>query len=250
MRMSLESRACALLLATLVSSPAAAQTTGAPRAAGSAAAPPRAGGVQQPGATVAPGAPGGGGVAPAADGTAKPAAPSGPVGGYSWTEKPARRKAAPAKRKRRAAVSGPLATYPGFRVLPNGVSELVLRVSKKIDVRMQKTNGRVAFALPSVQVGVRNNTNPLITTHFDTPLARARLIEHKEGAELVLELREAVVPTFKVSEAPGGAISLLITLPPPARSYSEQRASMTGSGALLPGEAATAPGRAGSGSTR
>jgi hypothetical protein len=135
-------------------------------------------------------------------------------------------------------------------VLPNGVSELVLRVSKRIDVRMQKANGRVVFVLPSVQVGVRNNTNPLITTHFDTPLARARLIEHKEGAELVLELREAVVPKFSVSDAPGGAISLLITLPPPARSYSEQRAPMTSSGALLPGEAATAPGPAGSGSLR
>jgi hypothetical protein len=246
MRMSLESRAGALLLATLVSWPAAAQTPGAPAATSPAAAAPRSGAASQPGAPTAPRA----STAAAADGTVKPAAPAGPVGGYSWTEKPARRKAAPAKRKRRAAVSGPLATYPGFRVLPNGVSELVLRVSKKIDVRMQKANGRVAFVLPSVQVGVRNNTNPLITTHFDTPLARARLIEHKEGAELVLELREAVVPKFSVSEAPGGAISLLITLPPPARSYSEQRAAMTGSGALLPGEAATAPGRAGSGSVR
>ncbi|HEY6556479.1 MAG TPA: hypothetical protein VI072_04370 [Polyangiaceae bacterium] len=247
--MSLESRAGALLLATLVSWPAAAQTTGAPGAASPAVAPPRTG-APSPGAAVAPSGPGGSSAAPAADGTAKPAPPAGPVGGYSWTEKPARRKAAPAKRKRRPAVSGPLATYPGFRVLPNGVSELVLRVSKRIDVRMQKANGRVAFVLPSVQVGVRNNTNPLITTHFDTPLARARLIEHKDGAELVLELREAVVPKFSVRDAPGGAISLLITLPPPARSYSEQRASLTGSGALLPGGAATAPGRAGSGSVR
>ncbi len=160
------------------------------------------------------------------------------MGGYSWTEKPARRKAAATKRKRRVAAKGPLATYPGFRVLPNGVSELVLRVSKKVDVRMQKSNGRVAFVLPSVQVGVRNNTNPLITTHFETPLARARLVEHEDGAELVLELREVVVPKFSISEAPGGAMALLITLPRPSRTYSEQPASRTGSGALLPGDVA------------
>lgn len=237
--MRLDSRACAVALATLVTLPAPAQTSGAPGGT-SAAAPGGAGGATPAPAGTAAG-PATGIDAPAAGAGEKPAPPAGPVGGYSWTEKPARKKAAPAKRKRRAAAKGgPLATYPGFRVLPNGASELVLRVSKKVDVRMQKANGRVAFVLPSVHVGIRNNTNPLITTHFDTPLARAQLVEHKDGTDLVLELREVVVPKFSVREAPGGAIALLITLPPPSRTYSEQRASTTGSGALLPGDVAPA----------
>ncbi|HMJ13337.1 MAG TPA: hypothetical protein VK524_18075 [Polyangiaceae bacterium] len=235
--MSLEQRARVAILAAIFSLPAHAQTPAAPRSA--APAPASTGAASAPAAGGAAPAPGerapAAGAAPAGESSSK--APAGPVGGYSWTEKPARRKAA-LKRKRRAPAHGPLATYPGFRVLPNGTSELVLRVSKKVNVQMQRADGRVAFVLPSVQVGVRNNTNPLITTHFDTPLARARLVEHEQGAELVLELREAVVPKFSISEGPGGAISLLITLPAPARTYSEQRAVTSASGALLRGRAA------------
>lgn len=98
-----------------------------------------------------------------------------------------------------------------------------MRISKRVDVKMQKASGRVTFVLPAVAVGVRNNTNPLVTTHFDTPLARARLAPTKHGAELVLELREPVTPTFSVSDAPGGGMSLIVTLPPPARVYSGNR---------------------------
>jgi hypothetical protein len=159
-------------------------------------------------------------------------ADSGRLGGYSWSEKPARARQ-PARRKRAVSVQQPLATYPGFRVLPNGTSELVLRISKKVAVEMRKANGRVVFALPGVQVGVRNNTNPLITTHFDTPLSRARLSQDKQGAELQLDLREAVVPAFKVMESAGGGISVLITLPRASRSYSHDRAPQPASGALM-----------------
>jgi len=226
-------RARAALFAALsasVAGPVAAQNppgtsspaAGAPAATGAAPAPaaPAPGTKPAP----APGAP------PAATGEAPkgsdqdataPQKPPSAVGGYSWTDK----KPGRAHAKRRAPVkrvdpNAPLATYPGFRMLPSGESQLSLRVSKAVDVQVRRAGGSLVFFLPGVRVGIRNNTNPLITTHFNTPLSMARLMAVKQGAELVVELRESVQPTHKVTRGPYGTMELEVLLPRAKRDYS------------------------------
>jgi hypothetical protein len=78
--------------------------------------------------------------------------------------------------------------------------------------------------LSGATVGHANNSRPLVTHFFATPLSRAQLRPEKGGAELVLELREAVEPTHRVVAGPGGTMILQIELPRPTRSYAAELA--------------------------
>jgi len=189
--------------------------------AGSAARPADAqsSGEAPPAAPTEPAAPAppGAAAAPAPE-PAQPAKP-GVTGGYSWTDKPvAKRRRAP--RPLKLNPNAPLATYPGFRMLQDGSSRVSLRVTRSVDVGVHRAPGSVTYVLPGVQVGVRNNTNPLVTTHFNTPLARARLVRGKAGAELVLELRESGEPKHRIGKGPYGSMLLEVVLPRSSRDYS------------------------------
>jgi hypothetical protein len=166
---------------------------------------------QDGGTPAAPAAP-----APTAPQAAAPA-PAGTTGGYSWRDKPRR------KRKKKAAPridpDKPLATYPGFALQPDGTSKIWLSVNKKVPVEVRKAAGRIVFVLRQVQIGVRNNSNPLVTTHFPTAVASARLVPSKVGAELVVELRDRVQPSHRVTDGPSGSMLLEITVPRPTRSF-------------------------------
>jgi hypothetical protein len=106
-----------------------------------------------------------------------------------------------------------LATYPGFHMKPNGQSVVWLRISKKVPVQVRHAAGRVVFVLPDVQVGVQNNTNPLVTTHFPTAVSKAQLVRTKDGAQLVVELRQTVKLTHRVIDGDSGTMLLEVTVP-------------------------------------
>jgi hypothetical protein len=155
----------------------------------------------------------------APSGSAAPKPPS-VTGGYSWSDKP--RKGAHHVRHvwhRRIHFdpNAPIATFPGFRMLPGGKSEVWVNLSKSVNVQVRRAPGRVVYVLNGAQVTIRNNMHPLVTTYFDTPLARARLAPEKGAAELVLELREKVEPSYRVAAGPGGTSVLEVTLPAPKR---------------------------------
>jgi hypothetical protein len=178
-------------------------------------------------APATPAPPATGEAAPAPTGTAAEAEKKGPppqAGGYSWTDKPTRGKKRWVKRKPRVKFDpkAPLATYPGFRMLAGGKSSVWVYVSRKVPVDVRRAAGRVAFVLGGAQVASFNNTNPLVTHYFNTPLSRAWLRPETGGAELVLELRENVTPTHKVVDGPAGTMILTIELPRPSRSYAAQ----------------------------
>jgi hypothetical protein len=122
----------------------------------------------------------------------------------------------------RVDVSKPIATYPGFRMLRGGRSEVWLRVSQPVMVKEKRSRRRVVYFMPSVQVGVRNNTNPLVTTHFNSPISQARLRPVRGGAELVVDLREAVQPEHATAQEPGGAMLLRVTVGKTARDYASE----------------------------
>ncbi len=142
--------------------------------------------------------------------------PKEPTAGYSWTDKRARRTVPRAKVRR----DDPIATYPGFMMLPDGTSQVWVQISKKVPVQVSQAKGRVTFTLTGSHVAITNNTNPLVTEYFDTPLRRARLVRDKGGAQLVLELREGVTPQHKLEDGPAGTMLLRITLPKAVHSYS------------------------------
>lgn len=173
------------------------------------------------------------------DAKAEEEKPAGPTEGYSWSVKPA--KGGKWRPKKKLDPHTPIATFPGFRLLADGSSQVWVHVTKKVTV----TAAATSFVLVGAHVAVRNNTHALVTEYFDTPLARAKLKSDAAGAQLVLELRENVAVKHRVVDGPGGSMVLYIDLPKAQKSYSvhddfepDRRTSRRG-GKVLPSKGGT-----------
>ena len=107
----------------------------------------------------------------------------------------------------------PVATFPGFRLLPDGASRIYVELSKNVTVEERRSKGALVYTLRGAQVLVRNNKNALITTHFATPVSRARLISSANDVDLVIDLRKAVDATHQVVAGDNGTVRLEIDFP-------------------------------------
>jgi len=157
----------------------------------------------------------GSGAAPGDKGTQtsdQEAKPAGPTGGYSWSDKP-RKRARRAPRLPRHDPAAPLATFPGFRLRPDGTSVIWVTLSRRSNVEVSGRGRVLSFHLPGVYVDVRNNANPLVTSHFATPVQRIRLRPDEDGASLIIELSEPLTPTHRVLDGPRGTMVLEVTVP-------------------------------------
>lgn len=118
----------------------------------------------------------------------------------------------PAKTTRRASRAskrtehtGPVATMPGFTMRADGTSVIFVDLTAPPQVEEHAGKGFVTYVLKGTQVDRANNKNPLETAFYDTPVLRARLrgIPKEDDAELQIELRADVKPTFKVQTEKG-----------------------------------------------
>jgi hypothetical protein len=89
-----------------------------------------------------------------------------------------------------------------------------------VDVHAHGNLRRYIYDLQNVQVAVANDMNPLITTHFATPLKDARLIALKQGARLIVDLRENVTPQYSTKDVADGGMILEVVLPMSVRKIS------------------------------
>ena len=140
------------------------------------------------------------------------AAANAPGAGYTWRDKPARGK----HHKPHSTKVNPnlaQAKGPEFALLLDGTSRITVQLSRKVEFNARATRRRYVVELPNVQVAVGNDMNPLITTHFATPLQDARLIAEKKGARLVIDLRETVTPQVAMKDVTGGTSVLEVVLP-------------------------------------
>jgi hypothetical protein len=107
-----------------------------------------------------------------------------------------------------------VATFPGFRLLPGGGSRIYVEITKNVGVEERRVNGAIVYTLRGAQVLSRNNKNPLITTHFATPVARARLVPSGTDVDLVIDLRKAAPATHQVVAGDNATARLEIDFPP------------------------------------
>lgn len=115
-------------------------------------------------------------------------------------------------RAARATRGGAAATFPSFTASEVG-SRLVVHLSSSTAVEEHKAAGSVTYVLKGAHVNRWNDTNPLVTVHFNTPVAQARLVPHGSDLHLVVQLRAAVSPTYKVAAGQAGSASLEIDFP-------------------------------------
>ncbi|HSO34661.1 MAG TPA: hypothetical protein VLT33_19135 [Labilithrix sp.] len=188
-----------VLVLALVLAPAVAAAQGATPAP----APPPPGG----GGAVAPApAPAGSGTAPAAD------EKKGEVGGFTFSDKPARRGPATAHRAVRRT-GGPLATFPGFEQLPDGGSRFFVQLSQTVPVEERRAQGSITYVLKGAHLRVHNDSHSLVTVHFNTPVFRASLTPSGSDLLFILELRSAAVPAFKIQDNQDKTSTLTIDFP-------------------------------------
>lgn len=189
---------------------------------------------------------------------AAPPAPAAPAAQATTASPPAAappEQAAPPKkatkraRKKREPLtwSGPVATFPSFRVLPDGRTRIVVRVNGNIDVGEARTDLRAVYLLKGVGTLARENRLPLITSYFRSPVTRVELVQQESGLGLVIDLREAAAPTFRMEPVPGG-MELVVELPKPRETAAQlvgdaarEGAAQTSTSQRIGGQADTEP---------
>jgi hypothetical protein len=132
--------------------------------------------------------------------------------GYSWRDKQLKSKH-PRLHSTKVNPNLIQAKGPEFAIGSDGTSRITVQLSRKVEVVAEGNRRRFTYDLPNVQVAVANDMNPLITTHFSTPLQNARLIPQKKGARLVVDLRESVTPLYSIKDSAGGGAILEVVLP-------------------------------------
>jgi hypothetical protein len=163
--------------------------------------------------------------APAAGATDAPAAsssapshpaPGSEATGFGWST-PKHRKGGHTSVAHRstgaAATDGPGAVVPGFEMLGDGTTRVFVQMPKAATYTAKAGPNSVTYVLKDVQVDKRNNYNPLVTVHFNTPVTSARLVPHGKDLWLVVALRAKVQPTAALQAAKDGGSVLQLDFP-------------------------------------
>jgi hypothetical protein len=107
----------------------------------------------------------------------------------------------------------PVATLPGFEMLPGGGSRVFVDITRKVDVEERRTARALTYVLKGARVVYRNNENALVTVHFNTPVTVARLLPSGRDLVLTIELRADTAVNWKMEDAGSGAGTLEVDFP-------------------------------------
>lgn len=152
------------------------------------------------------------GAAAAGTSTAAPKREPTPMAGYAYSDKPVILHSAPARARSRGP-SGPSVNMPGYEPLADGGSRLFVQLSQTVPVEERRAAGSITYVLKGASRRVWNNTNALVTVHFNTPVSRARLVPQGKDLLFIVDLRAAATPVWKVSDAPDKGAILSIDFP-------------------------------------
>jgi hypothetical protein len=111
----------------------------------------------------------------------------------------------------RSHTEAPVATYPGFRILPDGRTQVFVDLSRSATVKERRDGSTLTYVLRGARILARNNTNPLITTHFSTPVDRARLVRAGDDIDFVVDLRTDAGASYEVVASEQGGARLEVT---------------------------------------
>ncbi|WP_437681178.1 hypothetical protein [Sorangium sp. So ce131] len=105
-----------------------------------------------------------------------------------------------------AADGRPLATFPGFRMLPTGGSRIFVQVhGGKVDVAESKAAGRLVYRMKGTGA-IQTNRFPLVTAFFATPVTRVQLVDRGDDLDVVIDLRAETDAAYRVIETDQGSV--------------------------------------------
>jgi hypothetical protein len=101
----------------------------------------------------------------------------------------------------------------GFEPLDDGSTRLFVDLSKPVTYETKAARGSITYVLKGARVTRRNNTNPIVTVHFNTPVTEARLVPHGHDLWFVVDLRADVQPAVSMDTGKDGGAVMKIALP-------------------------------------
>lgn len=104
----------------------------------------------------------------------------------------------PRARVDRRTQTGAFVVEPGFELLEGGGSRFFVELGQAVPVEQRKAKGAMTFVLKGARNAFRNNENPLVTEHFNTPVRRAKLVPSGKDLLFVFDLREDVAATQRI----------------------------------------------------
>jgi hypothetical protein len=150
--------------------------------------------------------------APAA--SAAPATPVYPATAYGGSPPPRHKGARAHEARSHPPPTSPDAVMPGFETLADGTTRLFVELTKPVAYETKTRKGGIVLVLEGAHVGRRNNCNPLVTVHFNTPVTTARLVPHHKDLWFVVDLRADVQPTVTMDATKEGGAMVRIEFPP------------------------------------
>lgn len=105
------------------------------------------------------------------------------------------------------------AILPGFEMLADGSTRLFVELSRPVTYESRAGHGSITYVLKDARVDRRNNQNPLVTVHFNTPVTSARLVPHGRDLWFVIALRSSVRPTVAMDAGKDGGAVMRIEFP-------------------------------------
>lgn len=104
---------------------------------------------------------------------------------------------------------GVIVEAPGFRMMPDGSSRLVVHIQGTPQVRQHTMRRRITYVLSNAKVPVNNNRNPLLTRYFNTPVKDARLRQYRGDVLFEIDLRADAVASSQLTQAATGQGTVL-----------------------------------------
>ena len=89
---------------------------------------------------------------------------------------------------------GTWVTWPGFLMPEGGGSRFFLQTTVAVDYKITNKKKTLVIRLNNAAIHLSNNRNPLVTTHFNTPVSRAYLKKRGKHVDLILELKVDATP--------------------------------------------------------
>lgn len=98
-------------------------------------------------------------------------------------------------------------------MLADGSTRLFVELSRPVTYEARVGHGSITYVLKDARVERRNNQNPLVTVHFNTPVTSARLEPHGRDVWFVIALRSSVEPTVAMDAGKDGGAVMRIEFP-------------------------------------
>ncbi len=109
---------------------------------------------------------------------------------------------------------GTWVTWPGFLMRDELGSRFFIQSTVPLEFTVVTKKNKITIQIKNAKVFLRNNSNPLVTTHFNTPVKRAYLKRRGKNVDVVLEMKTEVIPTVTQSAVGDGYHYMFIDFAP------------------------------------